>query len=56
MLLNSRELKFLENYKNVYGKLSAKREYREAVLFIILKYSGLNNFLIKFIYNFLTKN
>ena len=27
MLLNSREFKFLKNYRNVYGKSSAKREY-----------------------------
>ena len=27
MLLNSRELKFLKNYRNVYGKSSAKGEY-----------------------------
>ena len=29
MLLNSREFKFLKNYRNVYGILSAKRAYRE---------------------------
>ena len=28
MLLNSGEFKFLKNYRNVYGKLSSKREYR----------------------------
>ena len=34
MLLNSQELKFLENYRNVYGKLSAKREYRDENVFL----------------------
>ena len=29
MLLNSREFKFLKNYRNVYVKSSAKREYRD---------------------------
>ena len=29
MLLNGREFKFLKNYRNVYGKSSAKREYRD---------------------------
>ena len=29
MLLNSREFKVLKNYRNVYGKSSAKREYRD---------------------------
>ena len=28
MLLNSRHFKFLKNYRNEYGKSSAKREYR----------------------------
>ena len=29
MLLNSREFKFFNNYRNVYVKSSAKREYRD---------------------------
>ena len=29
MLLNSREFKFLKNFRNVYGKSNAKREYRD---------------------------
>ena len=29
MLLNIREFKFLKNYRNVYGKSRAKREYRD---------------------------
>ena len=29
MLVNSREFKFLKNYRNVYRKSSAKREYRD---------------------------
>ena len=29
MLLNSRQFKFLKNYRIVYGKSSAKREYRD---------------------------
>ena len=33
MLLNIRELKFLKNYRNVYGKSSAKREYRDENVF-----------------------
>ena len=34
MLLNSREFKFLKNYRNVYGKSSAKREYRDENVFL----------------------
>ena len=34
MLLNSREFKFLKNYRNVYGKSSAKREYRDENMFL----------------------
>ena len=34
MLLNSREFKFLKNYKNVYGKSSAKREYCNKNVFL----------------------
>ena len=34
MLLNSRELKFLKNSRNVYGKSSAKREYRDENVFL----------------------
>ena len=34
MLLNSREFKFLKNYKNVYVKSSAKREYRDENVFL----------------------
>ena len=34
MLLNNREFKFLKNYRNVYGKSSAKREYRDENVFI----------------------
>ena len=33
MLLNSREFKFLKNYRNVYGKSSAKREYHDENVF-----------------------
>ena len=29
MLLNSREIKFLKNYRNVYGKSSTKPEHRD---------------------------
>ena len=32
--LNSRELKFLKNYRNVYIKSSAKREYRDENVFL----------------------
>ena len=35
MLLNGRELKFLKNYRNVYVKSSAKREYRDENVFLI---------------------
>ena len=34
MLLNSREFKFLKNYRNVYGKSSAKRKYRDENVFL----------------------
>ena len=34
MLLNSREFKFLKTYRNVYGILSAKREYRDENVFL----------------------
>ena len=33
MLLNSRQFKVLKNYRNVYGKASAKREYRNENVF-----------------------
>ena len=34
MLLNSRQFKFLKNYKNLYVKSSAKREYRDENVFL----------------------
>ena len=34
MLLNSREFKILKKYRNVYGKSSAKREYRDENVFL----------------------
>ena len=34
MLLNSREFKFLNNYRNVNGKSNAKREYRDENVFL----------------------
>ena len=34
MLLNSREFKFLKNYRNLYGKSSAKREYHDESVFL----------------------
>ena len=34
MLLNNRGFKFLKNYRNVYGKSSAKREYRDENVFL----------------------
>ena len=34
MLLNSRQFKFLKNYRNVYAKSSAKREYRDENVFL----------------------
>ena len=34
MLLNNREFNFLKNYKNVYGKSSAKRKYRDENMFL----------------------
>ena len=34
MLLNSRQFKFLKNYRNVNVKWSAKREYRDENLFL----------------------
>ena len=35
MLLNSPELKFLKNYRNVYVKSSAKRKYRDENVFLL---------------------
>ena len=40
MVLNSRKLKFLKNYRNVNVKSSAKRKYRDE-----------NVFLLTFVYN-----
>ena len=34
MVLNNREFKFLKNYRNLYGKPSAKREYRDENVFL----------------------
>ena len=34
MLLNSREFKFLKNYRNVYVKSNSKREYRDENVFL----------------------
>ena len=34
MLLNSRQFKFLKNYRNVNVKSSAKREYRNESVFL----------------------
>ena len=34
MLLNTPEFKFLKNSRNVYGKTSAKREYRDENVFL----------------------
>ena len=34
MLLNSREFKFLKNYRNAYVKLSAEHEYRDEDVFL----------------------
>ena len=34
MLLNSREFKVLKNYRNVYGKSSAKCEYGDENVFL----------------------
>ena len=34
MLLNTRQFKFLKNYRNVYVKSSAKREYRDENVFL----------------------
>ena len=34
MLLNSRQFKFLKNYRNAYVKSSAKREYRDENVFL----------------------
>ena len=36
MLLNSRQFKFLKNYRNVNVKSSAKREYRDENVFPLL--------------------
>ena len=33
-ILNSREFKFLKNYRNVYVKSSAKREYRDENVYL----------------------
>ena len=33
MLLNSREFKFLMNYRNLYGKSIVKRDYRDENMF-----------------------
>ena len=34
MLLNSRQFKFLKNYRNIFVKSSAKREYRDENVFL----------------------
>ena len=34
MLLNSRQINFLKNYRNVYVKSSAKSEYRDENVFL----------------------
>ena len=34
MSLNSREFKFLKNYRNLYGKSSTKRDYRDENVFL----------------------
>ena len=34
MLLNSREFKFFKNYRNLYGKSSAKHDYRDENVFL----------------------
>ena len=34
MLLNSREFKFLKNYRNEYKKSSAERKYRDENVFL----------------------
>ena len=34
MLLNSRQFKFIKNYRNLYVKSSAKREYRDENVFL----------------------
>ena len=34
MLLNSRQFKFLKNYRNVYVKSSVMREYRDDNVFL----------------------
>ena len=34
MLLNCREFQFLKNYRNIYEKSSAKREYRDENVFL----------------------
>ena len=34
MLLNSREFKFLKNFRNIYGKSSVKREHRDENVFL----------------------
>ena len=44
MLLNSREFKFLKNYRNVYVKSSAKREYRKLITLLISNKKEFNHF------------
>ena len=34
MLLNSRQFKFLKNYRNINVKSSVKREYRDEKMFL----------------------
>ena len=34
MVLNSRQFKFLKNYRNLNAKSSAKREYRDENVFL----------------------
>ena len=40
MLFNSREFKFLKNYRNVNGKSSVKREYRDENVFLKVDRAG----------------
>ena len=42
MLLNSRQFKFLKNYRNVNVKSSAKREYRERMCSLRAIYRALS--------------
>ena len=46
MLLNSRQFKFLKNYRNVYVNSSAKREYRDENVFLNRALSKLITLLI----------